>query len=268
MIKNLTACSAFACVWFIFGGEWPAEDALTWLAWSGVIGFAIGDALFFGAVARCGVQVTGVVAQLNVPTAALLAWAFLDEDLSYQEVGSMALVLVGATLVILDKSKSSSSNTIGLKRHGIYLALVCAVCQGAGIMLGHGGMDGVDVVPGTVTRLAAGVLGAFLISLFFDFVAKAGRRPGGETAALIRPFAHPKIMKRLLFAALIASVINLLPYHYAVRELKGGISAVLFSTAPLFTLPLGPLFGERHGWRAVLGTLVGFAGVVGILSAG
>ncbi len=266
MIKNVTACTVFVGVWAIVGGAVPETSALTWLVWSGLIGFAIGDALFFGAVARCGVQVTGVVAQLNVPTAAILSWAFLGEDLSLQELGSMALVLGGATLVILDDPKSNVES-IGLKRHGIYLALICAVCQGAGVMLGHGGMHGVEVVPGTVIRLFAGVVGAFVLSTIFDFGALLGRRRGGETAALVRPLRHPEIMKRLLFAALIASVINLLPYHFAIRELRGGISAVLFATAPLFTLPLGPLFGERHGWRAVVGTLLGFLGVAGILSA-
>jgi drug/metabolite transporter (DMT)-like permease len=266
MIKNVTACTAFVGVWAIVGGAVPETSALTWLVWSGLIGFAIGDALFFGAVARCGVQVTGVVAQLNVPTAAILSWAFLDEDLSLQELGAMGLVLAGATLVILDDPKSKVES-IGIKRHGIYLALICAVCQGAGVMLGHGGMHGVEVVPGTVIRLFAGVVGAFVLSTIFDLGALLGRRKGGETAALIRPLRHPEIMKRLLFAALIASVINLLPYHFAIRELRGGISAVLFATAPLFTLPLGPLFGERHGWRAVAGTLLGFLGVAGILSA-
>ena len=266
MIKNVTACTAFLGVWAIVGGAFPEPGSLTWLAWSGVIGFAIGDALYFGAVARCGVQVTGVVAQLNVPTAAILSWAFLGEDLSAQEIGSMALVLGGATLVILDKPKAEAES-IGLKRHGVYLALSCAVCQGAGVMLGHGGMIGVEVVPGTVIRLFAGVVGAFVLAGIFDLGARLGRHSGGETAALVRPLKHPEIMKRLLFAALIASVINLLPYHFAVRELRGGISAVLFATAPLFTLPLGPLFGERHGWRAVAGTLVGFLGVAGILSA-
>jgi len=267
MIKNVTACTVFVGVWAIVGGAVPETSSLTWLVWSGLIGFAIGDALFFGAVARCGVQVTGVVAQLNVPTAAILSWAFLDEDLCLQELGAMGLVLAGATLVILDDPKSKVES-IGIKRHGIYLALICAVCQGAGVMLGHGGMHGVEVVPGTVIRLFAGVVGAFVLSTIFDLGALLGRRKGGETAALIRPLRHPDIMKRLLFAALIASVINLLPYHFAIRELRGGISAVLFATAPLFTLPLGPLFGERHGWRAVVGTLLGFLGVAGILSAG
>jgi drug/metabolite transporter (DMT)-like permease len=266
MIKNLLACTAFVGVWLIVGGAAPAWDSIGWLAWSGLIGFAIGDSLYFGAVARCGVQVTGVVAQLNVPTAALMAWAFMGEDLSLQEIGSMTLVLGGATLVIMDKSKASVES-IGIKRHGIYFALICAVCQGVGIVMGHGGMEGVEVVPGTVVRLGAGVLGAFAISGLFDLGARARKRSGAETRDLVRPFRNPEMLKRILFAGLIASVINLLPYHFAVRELRGGISAVLFATAPLFTLPLGPLFGERHGWRAWCGTLLGFSGVAGILAA-
>jgi drug/metabolite transporter (DMT)-like permease len=129
-------------------------------------------------------------------------------------------------------------------------------------------MDGVEVVPSAVIRLGAGVLGAFVISALFDLTAGARGRPRVELVALVKPFKRPDVLKLLFYAALVSSVINLLPYHFALRELRGGISAALFSTMPLFTLPLGRLFGEQHGWRAVLGTLIGFVGVAGILSAG
>ena len=267
MVKNLTACTAFILVWVVYGGAVPEQDAIIGLAWSGVLGFAIGDALFFGSAARCGVQVAGVVGQLNVPLAGLLAWAFLGEDLSMQEVFSMLLVLSGASLVIFDKPAAKAS-TIGKKRHGVYLALACAVCTAVANVLGHGSMEGVEVVPSAVTRLGAGVLGAFVISALLDLTAGLQGKPKTETASLVKPFRHPEILKLLFCAALISSVINLLPYHFALRELRGGISSALFATMPLFTLPIGRVFGERHGWRAVVGTLIGFVGVAGILSAG
>jgi drug/metabolite transporter (DMT)-like permease len=266
MVKNLTACTAFILVWLVYGGAVPDQDAIIGLAMSGVLGFAIGDALFFGSAARCGVQVAGVVGQLNVPLAGILAWAFLGEDLSMQEVLSMLLVLSGASLVILDKPAAKAS-TIGKKRHGVYLALACAVCTAVANVLGHGSMEGVEVVPSAVTRLGAGVLGAFVISMLMDIPAGLSGKPNVETASLVKPFRHPEILKLLFCAALISSVINLLPYHFALRELRGGISSALFATMPLFTLPIGRVFGERHGWRAVLGTLIGFVGVAGILSA-
>lgn len=267
MVKNLTACTAFIGVWLVYGGAIPDSDAIMGLAWSGVLGFAIGDALFFGSAARCGVQVAGVVGQLNVPIAALLGWFFLDEDLSSQEIFSMMLVLGGASLVILDKPAARAA-TIGKKRHGIYLALACAVCTGAANILGHGSMHGVEVVPSAVTRLGAGVIGAFVISAALDLLSGARGRPRLEIGVLVKPFRHPDILKLLFCAALISSVINLLPYHFALRELRGGISSALFATMPLFTLPIGRFFGEQHGWRAVVGTLIGFFGVAGILSAG
>ena len=266
MVKNLTACTAFILVWVVYGGAVPEQDAIIGLAWSGVLGFAIGDALFFGSAARCGVQVAGVVGQLNVPLAGLLAWAFLGEDLSMQEVFSMLLVLSGASLVIFDKPAAKAS-TIGKKRHGVYLALACAVCTAVANVLGHGSMEGVEVVPSAVTRLGAGVLGAFVISALLDLTAGLQGKPKTETASLVKPFKHRDILKLLFCAALISSVINLLPYHFALRELRGGISSALFATMPLFTLPIGRVFGERHGWRAVVGTLIGFVGVAGILSA-
>lgn len=278
MVKNLTACTAFILVWVVYGGAVPEQDAIIGLAWSGVLGFAIGDALFFGSAARCGVQVAGVVGQLNVPLAGLLAWAFLGEDLSMQEVFSMLLVLSGASLVIFDKPAAKASkigmdkpaarvSKIGKKSHGVYLALACAVCTAVANVLGHGSMEGVEVVPSAVTRLGAGVIGAFVLSALFDLIAGLQGKPKTETASLVKPFKHRDILKLLFCAALISSVINLLPYHFALRELRGGISSALFATMPLFTLPIGRVFGERHGWRAVVGTLIGFVGVAGILSA-
>ena len=267
MVKNLTACIAFVVVWIVYGGAVPDGEAIMGLAVSGVLGFAIGDALFFGSAARCGVQVAGVIGQLNVPIAALLAWAFLGEDLSSQEVISMALVLGGASLVTLDKPEGGVL-TIGKKRNGVYLALACAVCTGAANTLGHGSMEGVEVVPSAAIRLGAGVVCAFVLSALLDISAGVRGKAPVETVALVKPFKHPDVLKRLFFAALISSVINLLPYHFALRELRGGISSALYSTMPLFTLPLGRFFGERHGWRAVIGTLIGFVGVAGILSGG
>jgi drug/metabolite transporter (DMT)-like permease len=79
---------------------------------------------------------------------------------------------------------------------------------------------------------------------------------------LLAPWRDPRLAKALLVAAFFGSIIGLPLYHIGLRDLPSGAAAALFATTPLFTLPLGIFFGERHGWRAWVGTIVGFVGVV------
>jgi len=86
-----------------------------------------------------------------------------------------------------------------------------------------------------------------------------------ECSELVRPMREHDTRRSLAFAALFGSVLGLPLFHFALRGLPSGIAAVLFATTPLFTLPLGFLFGERHGARAWIGTLIGFGGVAGLV---
>jgi drug/metabolite transporter (DMT)-like permease len=116
--------------------------------------------------------------------------------------------------------------------------------------------------------MSGGVVGAFVVALCIGAgrgLTGGGSSPAREVRDLVRPLHTRSMWKSLGAAALFGSVLGLLPYHLALRDLPGGVAAVLFATTPLFTLPLGLLFGERHGLRAVLGTLIGFAGVVGVV---
>ncbi|MDA0182912.1 EamA family transporter [Solirubrobacter phytolaccae] len=48
----------------------------------------------------------------------------------------------------------------------------------------------------------------------------------------------------------------------AITDVSSGMAAILVAPAPIFGLAFGVLAGERLPWRAVVGALVGFAGVV------
>lgn len=271
LFKNLLAALVFCVVWAATGGALPEPAAAGWIGWSGFIGFAIGDTLYFAAIARCGVQVAAMVTQLNVPFAALLSWLFLGEALPPVALVSMLVVLVGVSLVVLDRAPGTAAvRDPNARRSGALLALLCAITQATAVVSGHSGMDGVAIVPGSVVRMLGAVLGAFVVALCMGAasgLAGARSSPAREVRDLVRPLHTRAMWKPLAAAALFGSVLGLLPYHLALRDLPGGIAAVLFATTPLFTLPLGLLFGERHGLRAVLGTSIGFAGVIGIVSS-
>ncbi|MGB0331416.1 MAG: DMT family transporter, partial [Planctomycetota bacterium] len=249
----------------------PVGDAWLWLFGSGLLGFAVSDTLYFAAFRRCGVQTAATVMLLNVPIATLLAVPLAGDDLDVRLAGFMALVLAGVLLVTLDRGGASDGedhlNSRGMRVLGVLLAVGAATAIGTAVPLGRGRFDEVDVFTGGFVRLLGGACGALPIAL----LSGLGRTstPFGELRRLVEPMlvapGPSSVWGKASLIGVGSAVLGLLPYHYAMRELPGGLAAVLFSSTPLFTLPLCLWIGQRVGWLSVLGTCVGFAGVAAIL---
>ena len=269
LFKNSLAFCAFLCLWPIFGGALPGATVGFWLLISGVLGFSLGDSLYFAAMQRCGVQTAAMVGQLNVPLAALMGFMWNGDRLSFPTLACMGLAMFGVLLVISDPVPMMGKGRAKDYRAGILFALLNAVTIASGILVGHKGIESVDILPGTLMRMLGGIGGAFLVAPLWGYLARAlgavDDSPAKEVGDLVEPFKQRSWHKPLILASVAGSVIGLLPYHIALRELPSGISAMLFATTPLFTLPLGRLFGERYGPRSILGTLVGFVGVLGVI---
>jgi drug/metabolite transporter (DMT)-like permease len=228
LFKNLLALLLFALYALVTGVELPGAAAWPRLLVSGALGFALGDMLYFAALPRIGVQKSAMIGELNVPFTAGLSFAFLGERFS-------AVFLVAAALF-----------------------------QSLGALVGHSGMEGVSVLGGTLVRMAGGTAAAFVVAPVAG--AWSGSGAASELARLVRPFHDRATWRPLAVAALFGAVLGLPLFHYALRELDPGRAMVLFATTPLFTLPLSRVFGERHGARAWLGTIVGFTGVAWIIA--
>lgn len=271
LFKNGVAASCFLVLALAGGGRWPVGDAWLWLFGSGLLGFAVSDTLYFAAFRRCGVQTAATVMLLNVPIATLLAVPLAGDVLDVRLAGFMALVLAGVLLVTLDRSGASDGeghlNPKGKRVLGVLLAVGAATAIGTAVPLGRGRFDEVDVFTGGFVRLLGGACGALPIAL----LSGLGRTstPVRELRRLVEPMlvapGPSSVWGKASLIGVGSAVLGLLPYHYAMRELPGGLAAVLFSSTPLFTLPLCLWIGQRVGWLSVLGTGVGFAGVAAIL---
>ncbi len=261
LFKNTLAAAGLALLWIGEGAQLPPASALPWLAASGFLGFSLGDMLYLAALPRAGVQAAAMVVQLHVPLAALLAFALFGNRLALASVGAIALVLAGVSLVLLD-GRARGARDPELRRSGLVLAWCATAAYAVNIVLGHRGLAGVALFAGSLTRVCSGMGGAFLV---LPFEAR-GVPFARALAELVRPFREPALWRRLVPPSL-CSVVGLPLFHYGLRELEPAIAAVLLATTPLFTLLLGGFFGERHGLRAWIGTLLGFAGVAGIVSA-
>ncbi len=270
LFKNSLATTCFVIAALVMGSTYPSAGDFWPLLWSGVLGFAIGDSLYFAAFPLAGVQVTAMIGNLTPPIAGLIAWIFLGESYRAETFLWMAVILAGVSLVILDPRKRQSQLTTDRKPRqllwGLLFALGAAVCQGGAIVIAHSSFEGVDLIPGTVVRLCGGLVAALVIAVFVSLLG--GAKSSAGLAETIRPFLNVTLMRALLVPTFFATLVSL-PFHSAtVQTASGHLSALLLSTSPLFILPFGFKFGVRQGPVSVLGTLVGFGGVAGLIWAG
>lgn len=261
LFKNVLAAAGLALLWIASGGAPPALESLPWIAASGFLGFSLGDMLYLAALPKAGVQAAAMVVQVHVPLAALLAFVLFGNQLSAGALGWIALVLAGVCLVLVEGRRRGARDS-QLHRRGLWLAWGATLAYAINIVLGHHGLAGVALFAGSFVRVVSGIAGAFVVLPF----ERRGEPLARALAGLVRPFREPRMARRLVGPSL-CSVFGLPLFHYGLRELEPGIAAVLLSTTPLFTLLLGGFLGERHGLRAWIGTLVGFAGVAGVIGA-
>lgn len=263
LFKNCVAGIVFLLVAWLTGASAVRGDAWGVLLISGVLGFALGDTFTFAALPRCGVQLTALLGNLVPPISGLLSWVFLGESLSLFTIGAMGVVIVGVTIVITGGEQGTGSSSPAERKKGVMLAIGAALAQGVAIVVGRHGLQGVDVFPGTLVRLLGGIGGALAIAVIVGLLAKKG--PVRELRELAKPITSRRLAVGLLLPTFFASILILPLHSLALRGAPGAIAAALFATTPLFTLPLGLIYGVRPSLRTVLGTVIGFVGAVGAI---
>lgn len=278
LFKNTVATAVFALAAWALHSRWPAAGAWPALLASGALGFALGDGLYFAALPHLGTQRTAMLVQLNVPVSAISSALFYGERFPPALLAAMSVVVGGILLVVradrasaegaasADGALTATEDARGVarsRRVGILCALGAVLFQSAGTLVGHGMMQDVDVTSGMVVRILGGVLASFVVVPLGALAA--GVPSGRELRRLVAPLVAPSHARTLVAATIFGALLGLPLFHFALRELDSGLGMVLFSTTPLFTLPLTSLFGERHGARAWWGTALGFAGVVGVV---
>jgi drug/metabolite transporter (DMT)-like permease len=258
--KNSLAALAIGLLWVLDGAELPSRESIPWLVGSGLLGFSIGDTLYIAALPRAGVQRAAMVVLLQVPLASLLAFALFGSRLATGVVLAMAVVLLGVMLVLLDEG-DTAPHARAERRRGLWLVGIATLAYSVNIVLGHHGLASGALFGGSLVRVFAGIAGTFLAAPLEQRVVPVAN----AFAELLRPLRERALFWPLLLAVAANSIVGLPLFHFALRGLEPGIAAVLCSTTPLFTLLLGRFFGERHGGLAWLGTVVGFAGIVGVV---
>lgn len=230
---------------------WPGRHpGVPWLIVSGVIGLAIGDFGYFGALQRLGPRLATLLAAFAPPITAVLGWFLLHESLGPPALAGMGLVLAGVAWVVLERPATPAPP--GHRVQGVLLGVMAAACQAVGLVLAKRGMGTtIDPLQATAVRMGSAMIAVWGIALVTRQLGSPGRvwrdRPA-RLAAFGATFLGP------VFGVWLSLV--------AARHTHAGIAATLMATVPVLILPLVVIFRkERVSLRAALGAVVTVGGV-------
>ncbi|SRR5581483_2038672 len=228
------------------------SDRWTWLALSGVIGLALGDAFLFQSYLLVGPRLGMLLLSLSTVIGMFEAWIFLGESLGLIQIIGIALTLGGIIWVAMEQGNGN-----GQAPHhaalGVLFGILSAVCQATGLVFSKQGLYGnFSPIQGNSIRMFAAALSLWLIA--------ALQKEAGTTIQTLK--ANPSALKQLAIAAFIGPVLGVSSSLLAIQHTQIGIASVLTSLAPVFMLPVSHyIFKERLGWQAIVGTLLAMAGV-------
>lgn len=239
----------------LFGSIFPIHAGggrLGWLALSGVIGFALGDAVLFEAFLLIGARLSMLLMTLSPAFSALLAWIWLKQDLGPLKLTAMAVTLAGIAWVVWgDGDREAHPHLL----RGLFLGIGGALGQSVGLLFSLYGLSGgFSPISANLVRVSAGLL-ALLAYMAVQ------RRLGPSLEGLRdRPAAG-----LIALGAATGPVLGVIFSLVAIARAPMGVAATLMSLAPVFLLPVAHWgFKEKVGVHAILGTVLALAGAAAL----
>ncbi len=229
---------------------------LGYLGVSGLIGFAIGDAVLFEAFVLLGPRLTMLIMTLWPVFAAVLAWVFLGQAMSRWTIMAMAMTLGGIALVVSDHRTVADGDRPKKLALGVLLTLGGALGQAVGFLLSKYGLAGnYSPVSANLIRVAAGTLAISLWLLFRGHLVENFLRLKDRRASVL-----------IMLGGLSGPVLGVVLSLYAIGHAKFlGVASTLMSLSPVILLPVSVvLFKEKVTARAIVGTVITLAGAAAL----
>jgi drug/metabolite transporter (DMT)-like permease len=243
--------------WILMGSLYPAtagSERWLWLGLSGVIGLALGDAFLFQSYLWVGPRLGMLMMSLAPVIAALLAFAFLGEQLSLLQWSGIIVTLAGIALVVLEGNRGAQMAPERRDyRRGILFGVGAASGQAIGLVLAKQGLQGdFSALSGNWIRMASAVVALWGVTLL-----------SGRAGPTLRKLAdEPQALWPIFGGAVTGPFIGVWLSLIAVQLTQVGVASTLIALPPVFLLPIGAVvFKEKVGLGAVAGTVVAMAGV-------
>lgn len=225
---------------------------LLWLILSGVIGFAISDAMFFRALLALGPHRTSLVMALVPVVSALLAWAAFGEVLTLLQAVAILVTLAGIVLVLWQREGSKSPLSVRRYAIGILFGLGASLAQSCRYILSKEGMaGGFPALSANVVQILAATVSVWLWTL-----------ARGEVRSTLSSLKDRTARLSTVGGAFTGPFLGVTLSLVALQLAPVGVASTLMALSPVLLLPLLRLvFKEPIRPRAVVGTVVAMAGV-------
>jgi drug/metabolite transporter (DMT)-like permease len=220
---------------------------------SGVLGLVIGDSFLFKAFRSVGARISMLLMASSPAMSSVLAYFFLDENLSLFALVGILITMFGIGLVVLERSELPDVK-YKLSKIGIVYGLLGALGQAAGLIFAKFALEESEInkMSATFIRIISSVvimlIGALLTRRYKNPVKLYRHSPGALSSTIIGTILGP-------YLGITFSLV-------AIANTKVGIAATLMSTMPIIMLPFVKfMYKEQLSWRAIAGAFIAVAGV-------
>lgn len=223
------------------------------LSISGVIGLVIGDTFLFKAFTLIGTRHSMMVMSFTPAISAILAFFFLNEQISLLGIVGMIITLAGIILVIFDKKENGESP----HKHealGILYGVLGALGQAVGLIFAKLAFEETNIngFVATFVRLFSATI--IIIPIFI--LLKRYKNP----IALYK--ADKKGLGLTLGGTFFGPFLGITLSLVAISNTSVGIASTLMATVPVIMLPIGKfIFKDQITIKAVIGAVIAVAGV-------
>jgi drug/metabolite transporter (DMT)-like permease len=258
---NIVRLLAAVILLFVTIVVWNIRDNISttqtgYLVISGLVGFVFGDTFLFKSFEYNSARISMLIMSVAPAVAALAAFIFLGETLTFTGMIGMAVTLTGIMLVILER-KEASTHHLPVSMAGVFYAFLGAVGQAGGLVLAK-----VAFVIGPMNGFIATFIRAFaatLVLIPLNYFTRRFKRPATVFSN------NPKALSFTLLGAFLGPYLGVTFSLIAISRTNVAIAATIMSIVPILMLPtVRILFREQLSWRAVVGACIAVAGV-GIL---
>ena len=229
---------------------------LIFLSLSGFTGFVFGDTFLFKSYEYNDARIGSLIMSAAPAMAALMAFIFLNERLSFSGIVGMIITLAGIALVVLERKEPSTHHT-PISMVGVFYALLGALGQAGGMIFAK-------------SAFAYGPINGFVATFIRALVATLVLAPlnyfAGRFMEPIKIFSNDrKAFRFTLLGSFLGPYLGVTFSLIAISLTDVAIAATIIALVPIIMLPMvWIIFREKLSWRAIVGACVAVAGV-GIL---
>lgn len=220
---------------------------------SGFAGLVFGDTFLFKSFQLIGARIGMLLMALAPAISTILAFIFLDENLSTTAVIGIVVTITGIIVVILERN-SEKISILGISKIGVLFGILAATGQASGLVLAKLAFVIKDV-NGFVAAFIR-LLSAVVIILPVTLLLKRLTNP-------VTLFKNDtKAFKATITGTILGPVLGITFSLIAITYTKIGIASTLMSTMPVIMLPISKYYyKESLSWRAIIGAVIAVAGV-------